>query len=90
MNPITQSYIVLAVTLTLSDLLTETKTTKKLKFIQVISKNWVRGFEPHPKTLPQRLHTALTAMATVHIDKSGGETSQCHMQPSHVNINSSL
>jgi hypothetical protein len=32
----------------------------------------VRGFEPHPKTLPEHLHTALRAVATVHIGKGAG------------------
>jgi hypothetical protein len=33
-------------------------------------KQWERGFESHLKTLPQHLHMALTAVATVHIGKS--------------------
>jgi hypothetical protein len=44
---------------------------KKLKFTrQIKNKFRERGFESHPKTLPQHSHIALTAVATVHIGNS--------------------
>jgi hypothetical protein len=56
---------------------------KELKYSRVISetKNWKRGFEPHPKILPQYLLIALTPVAAVHIGKECGINvmkSVCH------------
>jgi hypothetical protein len=40
---------------------------EKLNFTRVIKTRLGMRFELHPKTLPQHLHIALTAVATVHI-----------------------
>jgi hypothetical protein len=41
-----------------------------MKLFTHLKKDFTRGFESHPKILPQQLHIALTAVATEHIDKS--------------------
>jgi hypothetical protein len=44
---------------------------KKLNHIRVIKRKYCKsGLQSHPKTLPQHLHVALTAVATVHTGKS--------------------
>jgi hypothetical protein len=43
--------------------------------IKINFKKWEWRFKSHPKPLPQHLHIAVTAVATVHIGKSTEEIS---------------